>query len=173
MYTIRLAREAEVDLLPPIETEAGSLFIAIGMADVAQGQPTGVEEHRAGCARGQLWVAAGGDDRPVGFALVKELDGCVYLEEISVHPDHGRRGLGARLLDAVADYARSAGLPAVTLSTFRDVAWNGPWYRAYGFRTLREDELTSGLLEVRRREAASGLDVGARCFMRLEAVVRR
>ena len=168
MYTIRLAREDDVEKLPTIELAAGLLFAVVGMADVAGGEPTDVATHRAALRRGLLWVAADDCDRPVGFALVEPLDGCAHLKEISVHPDHGRKGLGTRLLDAVVASARAAGLPAVTLSTFRDVAWNGPWYHRYGFRAFGEDELTPGLREVRRREAASGLDVAARFFMRLE-----
>ena len=39
----------------------------------------------------------------LGFAIARKLDGDIYLHEIDVHPDHGRRGLGRRLIDAVID----------------------------------------------------------------------
>lgn len=172
MYSIRLARPQEAELLPVIEEAAGVLFAEIGMTDVAGGQPVSVATHRAAQARGRLWVAADAEDRAVGFALVAPLDGCLYLKELSVHPDHGRRGLGRRLVEAVAVAARLEGLPAVTLSTFRDVAWNGPFYRRCSFRELGEEEITPGLLEVRRQEAAAGLDVKTRCFMRRDVSPR-
>ena len=168
MALIRLARNDDIDFLAAIEIAAGRLFAEIGMADVAGDGPTTAATHRAGLRRGHLWVAADADDRPVGFALVRPLDGCIYLQEISVHPDHGAQGNGTRLLDAVVAWARSSRQPAVTLSTFRDVAWNGPWYRRYGFRELREDGLTPGLLQVRHGEAKSGLDTSARFFMRFD-----
>ena len=167
MYNVRLARAEDIPLLGPIELAAGRLFVEIGMADVADGEPTEVEALRAGLAGGHLWGVADDRDAPVGFALTKPLDGCLYLNEISVHPEHGRRGLGSLLLDAVAAQARAEGFPGVTLSTFRDVPWNGPWYHRYGFRDLREDELTPGLLGIRSREAENGLDVSVRVFMLL------
>lgn len=167
-YRVRLATEADVEFLPGIELAAGELFVGIGMADVAGGEPTSVEVHRAALARRQLWVVADGHDQAVGFALMKEVDGAAYLQEISVHPAHGRRGLGGLLLKQVCTAARAAGFTAVTLSTFRSVRWNGPWYRGFGFRDIPEPELTPGLLEVRQREARAGLDVAARVFMKFE-----
>jgi len=51
---------------------------------------------------------------PVGFALVEILDGAAHLEEIDVHPAHGRRGLGSALVRAVCEWARQSELSAVT-----------------------------------------------------------
>jgi len=167
-YVIRLARDDDADLLPEVERAAGRRFADVGMAHVADGEPVGADDHRAALALGQLWVAADAGDRPVGFALAHRHDGCAYLEEISVHPDHGGRQLGTRLLDAVVAWARAERLPAVLLSTFRDVPWNAPWYRRHGFRDLAETELTPFLLDVRGEESANGLDPAERVFMRLE-----
>ena len=69
--------------------------------------------------RGQLWVALAGD-APVGFAHVKVLEPtAAHLEEIDVHPDHTRRGIGTRLIAAILAWAADAGYRAVTLTTFR------------------------------------------------------
>jgi hypothetical protein len=57
-------------------------------------------------------------------------------------------------------------LPALTLSTFRNVAFNGPYYARLGFRELAE--LTPGLVEIQREETAMGLDPAERVFMRRE-----
>jgi len=88
--------------------------------------------------RGQLWVAVDEADAgtPVAFALFEELDGGLHLEEVDVHPDHARQGLGARLIDAAAAWARELGYRAITLTTFRYVAWNAPYYERLGFRAL-------------------------------------
>ena len=59
-------------------------------------------------------------------------------------------------------------MPAVTLTTFRDVPFNGPWYRRYGFRDLAEAELTPDLRAIREEEGEAGLDNDARACMRLE-----
>jgi hypothetical protein len=58
-------------------------------------------------------------------------------------------------------------LAALTLSTFRTVPWNALSYERIGFRPLDEPELTPGLRELRRQEAADGLDPRARVCMRL------
>ena len=79
------------------------------------------EELKAAHARGHLWLALA-DHHPVGFAHVKVLEPTVaHLEEIDVHPDHARRGLGTRLVMAVCAWAATARYREVTLTTFRDV----------------------------------------------------
>jgi N-acetylglutamate synthase-like GNAT family acetyltransferase len=97
------------------------------------------------------------------------VDGNMHIEQVSVHPDSARRGLGRALIEHAAVRAVAEGASALTLTTFVDVAWNAPYYAARcGFRTLGEDELTPGLREIRRSEAAHGLDRWPRVCMRRE-----
>jgi GNAT superfamily N-acetyltransferase len=104
---------------------------------------------------------------PVGFARVDEVDGNAHLEELDVLPARMRRGVGGALVEHVCTWAASRGYRAVTLCTFRDVPWNGPFYAKHGFREV--DELTPGLVALREAEAAVGLDaVGTRVVMRRE-----
>jgi predicted N-acetyltransferase YhbS len=93
-------------------------------------------------------------------------DGTAYVEEMDVLTDHGRRGLGGRLLEAVCTWAQEQGHPAVTLSTFRDVPWNGPFYRKHGFADLAPADWTPGMHVIREQEANHGLRTEARVFMR-------
>jgi GNAT superfamily N-acetyltransferase len=106
------------------------------------------------------------DDLPVGMVIASVRDGAVYVEEMDVLPTHGRRGLGARLLGRVCIWAGAQGHAAVTLSTFRDVPWNGPFYRKHGFRDLQPAEWTPGMRAIRETEERQGLRVEARVFMR-------
>ena len=63
-------------------------------------------------------------------------------------------------------WARDTGLAAVTLTTFRDVPWNAPFYRRAGFTVV--DDPPPGLAELRAAERAEGLDrFGPRVAMRL------
>jgi len=98
------------------------------------------------------------------IASVRE--GAAYVEEMDVLAEHGRRGLGGRLLDAVCDWAQAHGHPAVTLSTFRDVSWNGPFYRKHGFADLPPGAWTPGMHVIREQEARHGLRTDVRVFMR-------
>ncbi len=94
------------------------------------------------------------------------LDGSAHVEQVSVHSDYARRGLGAALLDHTATWAQRHGLAALTLTTFTDVPWNAPYYERLGFRHLCDTELTPGLRAVRAREAERGLDAWPRTTMR-------
>src|SRR5688572_16595611 len=134
-YAIRLAREGDIPLLPAIDLAAADLFRSTRFAFVAEGA-TDVEEFQSQQAQQLLWVAADAGDRPVGFAMARVVDGVIFLDELAVDPLHGRRGLGTRLLETVCESAQTAGYPAVTLSTFRDVVWNVPFYERRGFRIL-------------------------------------
>lgn len=91
-----------------------------------------------------------------------------HIEQVSVDPAFAGRRLGARLIDHVADEARRRGLDAVTLTTFRHVPWNAPYYERCGFRSLADDELGPGLRRVRAREEVHGLDPVGRVCMRRE-----
>ncbi|SCF27691.1 N-acetylglutamate synthase, GNAT family [Micromonospora viridifaciens] len=105
-------------------------------------------------------------DQPVGFAVVDLVDGCAHVLQLSVDPAYARRGIGRGLLDHVAGWAAGRGLPALTLTTFRSVPWNGPYYARCGFRELTGPEVTPGLAELLAAEAALGLDPADRIAMR-------
>jgi GNAT superfamily N-acetyltransferase len=163
---IRAATADELDLLRDLERAAGRWFRDVGMSEVADDEPPSVEVlsgyQRAGRAR----VAVDEADRPVAYLLTDVVDGAVHVAQVSVHPDHARRGIGRRLLEDAADRAVADGVPALTLTTFANVPWNAPYYARCGFRILPESEWTPGLRAIRSREAASGLDRWPRVCMR-------
>ncbi len=105
---------------------------------------------------------------PIGFAACEAFDDALHLWELAVRRERQGQGVGRALIRAVIDAARARGCAAVTLTTFREIAWNGPFYARLGFRELAAHELDGRLAEVLSREAAKGLDVAARCAMRLE-----
>jgi GNAT superfamily N-acetyltransferase len=115
---------------------------------------------------GRLWVALDGRERPVGFALAADCPDALHLVEIDVHPAHQGRGLGRALVSAVVSRAKDDGRGAVTLTTFAPIAWNAPWYRRLGFRTLGPGERPARLEALLADEARRGLR--ERVAMRLE-----
>jgi hypothetical protein len=56
-----------------------------------------------------------------------------------------------------------AGLAGLSLSTFREIPWNAPYYRRLGF--VEVAALTPGIWEIRAEHLARGLDEDARVFM--------
>jgi GNAT superfamily N-acetyltransferase len=169
MTTIRPAREDDADLLPDIEQSAGEAFRAfLELAWLADGDNASPEQHRALIAEGACWVAVDSEDRPVGFLNAGIEGKALHIWELDVHLDWQGRGIGRALLQQAIEDARRYGLAAVTLTTFRDVAWNAPFYRKSGFRILEADEMDDRLAALLRDEAERGLPAARRCAMRLD-----
>lgn len=76
----------------------------------------------------------------VGFAHVLEERGTAHLQQLAVDPAHGRRGLGAALVEACCEQARLRGYSQLSLTIFRDVPYNAPWYSRLGFVTIDEPD---------------------------------
>jgi GNAT superfamily N-acetyltransferase len=112
-------------LLPALEAAADTMFEALGIGPLPG--PGTVEEFSAA-----LVVLVAGDP-PVGLCRIDALAGGAHLEQLSVHPDHGGHGIGRRLLRAACEWAREAGYRELTLATYRDIPWNGPFYESEGF----------------------------------------
>jgi GNAT superfamily N-acetyltransferase len=106
------------------------------------------------------------DDVSVDFAHVKGIEhNAVHLEEINIHPDHGRRGLGAKLVLRVCEWAASQGHESITLTTFRDLPWNMPFYARLGFAVVPPEEFSDALRKVVDDETRRGIDPSRRVVM--------
>ena len=165
-YRVRRGRTADAGPLREIERLAASRFASHDVPAAILETTSSAEALVAGAEAGRLWVACSSDGAAVGFALASIVDGGAYLEEISVLPEHGRRGVGRMLLVAVERWALNGKLGSISLSTFRDIPWNAPYYRASGFRELNANELGPGLDAIGAREAAAGFPTARRVFMR-------
>jgi GNAT superfamily N-acetyltransferase len=171
-YCIRQARRQELPALTQIERDAAIRFKPFGLAELFAVIVTPPEILEEAHAAGHVWVVVGEDDVPVGFAVASVIDGVAHLDELDVHPSHGRRGLGTALVETVCQWASAAGFPAMTLSTLRDIPWNAPFYERLGFRILAPEELTPGLQGLVEMETDYGLPTQGRVIMRRELSIR-
>ncbi|MFI7115458.1 GNAT family N-acetyltransferase [Amycolatopsis sp. NPDC049868] len=162
---IRPATPEDLPALQDIERAAGEPFRALGMAAIADDDPPSIADLTAFQRDGRAWVWDTGDG-PVAYLLAEVVDGHGHIEQVSVHPDHARRGLGRRLIEHAAVWASREGLAGLTLTTYAEVPWNAPYYARLGFATLDEEDLTAGLRAVRAHEIARGLDAWPRVTMR-------
>lgn len=162
---LRPPTEDELPALREIERRAGRAFLDVGLAVVAADEPPTVVALRGHVALGTIWVAVV-DGGPVAYATASEVDSEGHLDQVSVDPDHSRRGIGGALIEHVCAWAAAKGLSAVTLTTYRDVPWNGPLYRRYDFEEVADGELGPELAGIRSAERAKGLDVQPRIAMR-------
>lgn len=110
-----------------------------------------------------LAVAAG---QPVGFILTEPLDDALFI--VSRRPLVGlqQQGIGRMLGGAgYRERARQMGYPAVTLTTFREVPWNAPFYTRLGFAMLDDGPCPPGWRQ-KEQETRHGLPPESRCAMR-------
>ena len=155
-------------LLPSIEDSAGELFR--GLPDlhwIADDVSAPAAFHAALIAEGTVWVGESAEAGVVGFLTAQAFGSELHVWTLAVHRSFQRRGLGRRLIAAATEHARKTGLVALTLTTFRDVPWNGPFYRGLGFETADGARLEALLAQ----EAARGLP--DRCALRLEVFANR
>jgi GNAT superfamily N-acetyltransferase len=123
--SVRPVRAEELALLPAVEAAADTMF---GPFDRGTFPGPGTPEEFAAA----LVVFVAGDP-PVGLCRIDALGDGAHLEQLSVHPEHGRHGIGRSLLRAGIDWAGDQGYGELTLTTYRDVPWNGPFYASEGF----------------------------------------
>ena len=173
-FRIRSALERDIPSLPDIERRAAALYCdraeQFGITPEALQRVT--SEDVLSCARreGRLWVATITSGEVVGFALVLMVDGLAHLKEVDVLPDHGRQGIGTALVRTVCRWAERHGIPAVTLSTFREVPWNAPFYARLGFQPVSPTEVSAGHVELMDREKDRGLRSDHRVLMRYQTL---
>ena len=163
---IRPARCDDLDCLQDIERAAGAAFAEIGMAEVAEDAPLSIEVLSVYQQESRAWVQVDENDRPVAYLIVDVVDGAIHIEQVSVDPAHAGHRLGRGLIEHVAEWAKEGGFEALTLTTFTEVAWNGPYYERCGFNILDGSDLTPGLREIRAAEVEHGLDRWPRACMR-------
>jgi GNAT superfamily N-acetyltransferase len=161
---VRPARAGELEDLRAIEIAAGAPFRDLGMDAIADDVPPSTVVLHGALERGGLWVLEVGDVA-VAYLLDDVVDGQAHVEQVSVDPAHAGHGYGRALVEHLAERARAAGHGALTLTTFTEVPWNGPYYVRLGFRFLADDELGPGLRAIRHAETARGLDRWPRATM--------
>jgi GNAT superfamily N-acetyltransferase len=162
--SIRPSRPSDLRHLAAIEDAGGPLFSELFGPAIApvllSPAPSGLDRD---LEPGFILVAtlAG---RLVGFAHVTDQDGHAHLEQLSVLPEHGRRGIGSALVEAALEEARWLGYDDMSLCTYRDVPWNGPFYARLGFAEV--ERLSAYQQRLHDRERALGLDAnGVRIVM--------
>jgi ribosomal protein S18 acetylase RimI-like enzyme len=162
---IRQGTYRDIEIVRDLERRSTVRFEGTDFAHHIGEDPTDAEHLIQRATDGGFLVAVEAD-RPVAYVIFREVEGCGYIEQIDVDPDYAGRRLGAALLDAVADIGRRRGWPALTLSTYRDIPWNAPWYRRLGFVDWEGDALDEGHRAIRERHIANGLAEDRRTFMR-------
>ncbi|KVC62338.1 GNAT family acetyltransferase [Burkholderia ubonensis] len=166
--TIRVATRDDAAAMAAVEIAAAQRFRDIGMAHIADAEPTDPSAVLLRIDAGRAYVACDeSDSRVVGFAFFRVLDAQrLYLEELDVAPSHAGQRIGVRLIERVAAHGADEGIAQIVLSTFRAPPWNAPYYRRLGFADIDDAALDATLRQIRAHHVALGLDETQRVFMR-------
>jgi GNAT superfamily N-acetyltransferase len=113
----------------------------------------------------EAWVATAPSCEPIGYAVAGAIGPFLHLRELSVDPAHGRRGIGTALVEHVVAAARQGRFRGVTLTTFRDVPFNAPFYARLGFSEMPPDRASEALRAAFLREVPAGIDPSSRVLM--------
>lgn len=89
-----------------------------------------------GCAEdivsNQVWVAVQGDVIIAGLFLVPQ-DGFMKLANLAVHPSHGGKGIGRRLIELSESEAKRQGFGEMRLNTHVEMPENIQLYQHLGW----------------------------------------
>ncbi len=164
-WSLRLARPEDAEHFPEVEEDAARLFAdEPSLAGIAMPPSRSAAEYRAIIAQRQSLTVTFDRD-VIGFAAARPAGHELHLHELSLARAFQRRGIGSTLLRALKIDAANAAFAAITLQTFRDIAWNAPFYAGHGF-TVVEDVANYPRLSAGQEAAiATGLPGERRCAM--------
>lgn len=161
-WTLRLARPQDAEAMPGIERAAGQAFAGEPSVDPARFRSEA--DYARLIRRGHSLVAHVGEAM-AGFLVAQPFSRELHIWELDVAPGFQRRGIGAGLVRAAMIDARNTGIKALTLTTFRDLAWNGPFYVRLGFEEVTALDAHLRLAGELAVEVDSGLPADRRCAM--------
>lgn len=164
-WSLRLARPADAQLMPAIESAASALFAGDPDLEDMDFDDLWEEAELIPLIRKGHCLVAHVGERMAGFLVSQPFRRELHIWEMDVHPDFQRRGIGAGLLRACMIDARNSGFKALTLTTFRDFGWNGPFYAKLGFEEVTALDAHPRLAGELANEADDGLPVERRCGM--------
>jgi len=164
---IRPTSEDDIAALQDIEISAGKAFLKIdGLQSLGADSCAAQEQHLAAIATQTSWIAEVRGRAAAGFLAGSPVGSSLHVDEISVRSDYQKQGIGRALMEHAEAQARWLGLSELTLTTFRHVNWNAPFYEKLGFQILSEEDLCERLAGILAMERALGLPAPEqRCAM--------
>ncbi len=164
-WSLRLARPGDEEHMPIIEKAAATLFADVpGLPDLDPDDTWEPSELLRLIRKGHSLVTHVGEQM-VGFLASEPFSRELHVWELDVLPEFQGRGIGAGLIRAAQIDARNSGFKALTLTTFRDVAWNAPFYERLGFEEVTALDAHPRLAGSLAIEAENGLPAERRCAM--------
>ncbi|CZS88882.1 related to GNAT family acetyltransferase [Rhynchosporium agropyri] len=166
-FTIRRPRTSDIPLLAQVEHSAAQIYRTAGMDSLADGATLDPYILITIANAGYLLIAANRFDEPIGFLGGNYLSGNFHIIELSVAREYQGRGIGSALVTTMSQQVRLEGYRSITLTTFKDLPWNAPWYAKLGFEEVKAQDMGKEFEKLVDSEARHGLDPKRRCVMRM------
>lgn len=165
---IRQAIASDAQFLPALERSAAQAFLDVpALSWIAHEPVKSADWHLGLIDTGVEWVALKSETEPIGFLAGEIIANDLHIWEVSVAREAQGGGIGRRLLEHARSWASSHDHSAITLTTFRNVAWNAPFYKSIGFEILPALQTPPHILSILDHETEAGLPMDNRCAMRL------
>lgn len=164
-WSLRLARPEDAELMPAVERSASVLFSDdpdLAELDLTEGRSP--EQFQRLIHKGHCLVSHVGEDL-AGFLVTEPFGRELHIWEMDVDPRFQKRGIGAGLVRASQIDARVSSFKALTLTTFRDIPWNAPFYARMGFQEVTALDAHPRLAGELANEVDDGLPAERRCAM--------
>ena len=167
-YIIRKTQRADILSLLDVERSASQLFKSVPQyAWIADMPVMTFEAHVSFIDKGLSWLAEEIDSKIIlGFIVAESLEEALYIVEVSVRQSHQKQGIGSALLRACFTEAERLEKPSITLTTFKAISWNAPYYERLGFEIIGTADMPKYLQLKLENEAAAGFERDKRCAMR-------
>jgi len=154
-FLIRAAAPDDFGRFADIERRADCIYLSLPGFETYNDLPDKPAEAYRSLPPGRRLFVAEADGGLSGFIYSVPLGRFAQIEQISVVPEAQRHGIGQALIGAIDAAARLDGHAGLTLATFRDVPWNGPWYARLGFGVMERAEMSPKIRQMAKTDGAS------------------
>lgn len=169
---IRSATLLDLTQISAVELSAATAFSQLPLAFLQQ-LPNDIPPRRSSfyhsmVGLGTSWVLCF-DEKVIGFICTERLseENCLHIHEFAIAQAFQRKGFGENLLKHVIIWAEQQQIARLTLTTFKEVPWNAPFYKKVGFSIVSEENLDKRLQALLQGEVQVGLPYETRCAMEL------
>lgn len=76
------------------------------------------------------------DNKPIGSARCKKLDGVLFMYKLAVSGDFTKRGVGSQLISHIFEYGKKLGLNKAKIEG-AEAKGLVPFYKSFGFKPIK------------------------------------
>lgn len=165
--SIRKIEPSDIEQLIEIEKSAAQAFLTVPcLAWIADQAVLSQADHLELIETGYSFVILDQRQQAFGFLYALKREEDFFIVEVDVRADVQKQGIGRQLLQHVFAFANKEDFKYITLTTFKDVIWNKPFYEKLGFEIIQNQGLPKYLQDTLDCEVVYGFKREDRCAMR-------